>query len=157
MNSTEEPATSRQLDYLKAHGYEVDHPLSKTEALEMIRRCGGHHCPAPGKAGEARGSIAFELRQACVNASATEREAAERARQEFWMDTCREPTTFRIGSAAIRELYQTRGCLFCPPSHLQTQEVLDALDAALPTWDQDHPELFYETMRLNFPELLRPH
>jgi hypothetical protein len=38
---------------------------------------------------------------------------------------------------------------------LQVQHILDALDAALPNWEREHPDLFYKTLELNFPELLR--
>jgi hypothetical protein len=31
--------------------------------------------------------------------------------------------------------------------------VLTALDAAVPAWETLHPELFYQTLELNFPEL----
>ena len=37
----------------------------------------------------------------------------------------------------------------------QVQEVLDALDSALPVWDREHPELFYQTLELNFPQLVK--
>jgi hypothetical protein len=33
--------------------------------------------------------------------------------------------------------------------------VLDALDGAMPLWDKEHPELFYQTLEINFPELVR--
>jgi hypothetical protein len=35
------------------------------------------------------------------------------------------------------------------------QHILDALDSAAPFWDKEHPELFYQTLQLNFPELVR--
>jgi hypothetical protein len=35
------------------------------------------------------------------------------------------------------------------------QVVLEALDAAMPLWDRDHPELFYQALELNFPQLVR--
>jgi hypothetical protein len=78
-----------------------------------------------------------------------------RRRQEFWIDTCRDPMQMQIRSAQIWELYMKHGCRFTEPTHLQVQEVFDALDSALPLWDRDHPELFYQTVELNFPELHR--
>ena len=56
---------------------------------------------------------------------------------------------------AVLELYQKHGCRFAVPSRQQVQDVLDALDAAMPVWEKEHPELFYQTLELNFPELLR--
>jgi len=40
---------------------------------------------------------------------------------------------------------------------MQVQSILEALDSALPAWDRDSPEMFYRTLELNFPELLRHH
>ena len=61
----------------------------------------------------------------------------------------------RIGSMQVFELYQMQGCRFFPPNHEQVQELLDALDAAMQLWDRDNPELFYQTLELNFPHLVR--
>jgi hypothetical protein len=99
----------------------------------------------------------FDYRRALEAAAMEERQSAEDERMDFWIDTCREPREFHIGSAQVRELNRTHGCALCAPTHLQTQEVLQALDTALPFWDRDHPELFYETLKLNFPELVRTH
>jgi hypothetical protein len=76
-------------------------------------------------------------------------------RQEFWLDTCREVKEMRIGSVPVFELYQMQGCRFFSPNHEQVQELLDALDAAMPLWDRDNPELFYQTLELNFPHLVK--
>ena len=76
-------------------------------------------------------------------------------RQQFWMDTCRDVREMRTASPQALELHQQHGCLFFVPALQQVQFVLDALDSALPGWDRDHPELFYRTLELNFPELLR--
>ncbi len=61
----------------------------------------------------------------------------------------------RIRSAQVAELYRQFGCRFLPPTRQQTEYILAALDAALPGWEAQHPELFYQTLELNFPELLR--
>jgi len=37
----------------------------------------------------------------------------------------------------------------------QAQVILDALDAAMGSWDTDYPQLFYQALELNFPELRR--
>jgi hypothetical protein len=76
-------------------------------------------------------------------------------RQAFWMDTCREITGMQAASQQVIELYRMHGCRFCAPTHEQAQAVILALDSAVPQWEQVHPELFYQTLELNFPELLR--
>ena len=76
-------------------------------------------------------------------------------RVEFWADTCREVTDMRVASKEVIDLYRNYGCRFCAPTHRQVQNVLDALDGAMPTWEKEHRELFYQTLELNFPELVR--
>ncbi len=61
----------------------------------------------------------------------------------------------RIGSTHVVELYRQFGCRFLPPTRQQAEDILAALDAAMPGWEQQHPELFYQTLELNFRELLR--
>ncbi|HWQ90411.1 MAG TPA: hypothetical protein VN673_01980 [Clostridia bacterium] len=155
MNRVDEPATAKQMEYLREHGYEPDHPLTKTEALDLIRVYGGQRDSGPARVQPEAARTAFDYRKAFEEAAGPQREAAQKQRLEFWIDTCREPTQSQLGSAEVRELYRTRGCLFCAPTRMQTQEVLQALDLALSYWDRDHPELFYETLKLNFPELVR--
>jgi hypothetical protein len=82
-------------------------------------------------------------------------DSAVARRQEFWMDSCREMREMKLGSRSAINLYHKHGCLLYPPSSLQVQAILDALDSAAASWDRDHPELFYETLSLNFPELRR--
>lgn len=77
------------------------------------------------------------------------------ARVEFWADTCREVTDMRVASKEVIDQYRKYGCRFCAPTHSQVQNVLEALDAAMPHWEKDHAELFYQTLELNFPELIR--
>ena len=76
-------------------------------------------------------------------------------REEFWADTCREITQMQHASHEVVELYRQHGCRFCTPGRLQIEHVLQALDAAAPGWEKQHPELFYQTLELNFPELVR--
>ena len=80
---------------------------------------------------------------------------ARAERQEFWADTCREMTQMRLGSQNVINLYRLHGCRFCAPTRDQVQHVLNALDSALPSWEEQHSELFYQTLELNFPELVR--
>jgi hypothetical protein len=84
-------------------------------------------------------------------------ETAIAERREFWTDTCREMMQMRVKSKAVHALYQEHGCRFVAPSPDQVQYILNALDSAVCNWDQEHPELFYQTLELNFPELLRHH
>jgi hypothetical protein len=76
-------------------------------------------------------------------------------RREFWLDTCRDVKEMRIASMPVFELYQRLGCRFFCPTTEHVQVVLEALDAAMPLWDRDHPELFYQALELNFPQLVR--
>ena len=76
------------------------------------------------------------------------------SRAEFWQDTCREVKEMHLGSVQVFELYQQYGCRFFAPSRAQVEEVLKALDGAMPVWDRDHLGLFYQTLELNFPDLV---
>ncbi len=78
-------------------------------------------------------------------------------RQEFWLDTCRSTAKMVVNSRQVQELYQKHGCRFVEPTRKQVQYILEALDSVAPHWDRDHPELFYQTLELNFPELVRRH
>jgi hypothetical protein len=88
---------------------------------------------------------------------AVKEDAASRLiqREEFWADTCREITQMQHASHDVVELYRQYGCRFCTPGRQQIGHVLSALDTAVPRWDKDHPELFYQTLELNYPELLK--
>jgi hypothetical protein len=81
--------------------------------------------------------------------------SAPAERQEFWVNTCQEVSQMHVCSQHVLELYQKHGCRFTVPSRQQVQDVLNALDAAMPHWEKEHPELFYQTLELNFPQLLR--
>jgi hypothetical protein len=114
-------------------------------------------------------SPAYQLRQAVERARQAlatavngQREAlryeldqALSRRQQFWIDTCREVQEMRAVSRQVLDLNMHYGCRFCPPNSWQVQHILDALDAASDTWDRDHPQVFYQTMELNFRELRR--
>jgi hypothetical protein len=76
-------------------------------------------------------------------------------REEFWADTCRETTQMQHATPEVLELYRKYGCRFCTPGRLQIQYVLNALDSAVAGWEKEHPELFFQTMELNYPELVR--
>lgn len=76
-------------------------------------------------------------------------------RQEFWIETCREATQRHACTPRVLEFYQKHGCRFTAPNAQQVQDILEALDAALPAWEEQHPELFFQALELNFPELLR--
>lgn len=85
----------------------------------------------------------------------TEIDSSLQQRQQFWIDTCRAVTQMRAASEQVLDLHRQFGCLFHAPAPQQVQSILDALDAACPDWDRDHPGLFYRTLELNFPELVR--
>jgi len=75
-------------------------------------------------------------------------------RQEFWLDTCRGFAHVKFACGQIQELYRKHGCRFAEPTPDQVRGILDALDRAAPKWESEHPELFYQTLELSFPELL---
>jgi hypothetical protein len=91
-----------------------------------------------------------------IQSQSTGRAALEgTARVEFWVDTCRDVTTMKVASKEVIDLYREHGCRFCAPTLTQVQNVLEALDSAMPRWDKEHRELFYQTLELNYPELVR--
>ncbi len=174
MNWTEGPATWKQLRFLSEHGYTPEHPLTKNEAADLIRDYGGQPetltiSTAVGIPGESTAGAPHDFHTAVEVARRTlggagidpggvckrALDSAIARRQEFWMDTCRNVQEMRVGSRQAIDLCHKHGCLLYPPGPPQVQAVLDALDPAMPSWDRDRPELFYETLTLNFPELLR--
>ena len=58
-------------------------------------------------------------------------------------------------SEEVHVLYIEHGCRFVPATPQQIQEILNALDGAMALWDMEHPEIFFRTLELNFPELRR--
>ena len=173
MNWTDGPATWKQLRYLSHHGYKPDH-VTKTEASQLIRKFGGDpEAIATVAETEVRTvrqpDSAYDLRLKVENARRSiaesgkwesEKRQGEFAlaiakRQEFWLDTCGALGKGVSGSQQAQELYQKNGCRFVGPTRKQVQHILEALDSAMSRWDQEHPELFYQTLELNFPELLR--
>ena len=170
MNWADEPATWKQLKFLRGVGYKPERPLTKTEAAALIRDFGGPAEPAPiSQASDSTKQQARHLRAAVEDARRKVAEAekggiekfqhelaaAITQRQKFWVDTCSDAGTMLIGSMQAQDLYQKHGCRFAAPMHQDVQYILDALDSAAPNWDTDHPELFYQTLEINFPQLLR--
>jgi len=173
MDWTDQPATWKQLRFLKRVGYKLERPLTKTEASELIAKFGGppeqttavlEHSPS-----ETQKHEAYQLRIAVESAkhrAATcdpfskanvqlDLDLALSKRQRFWVDTCRNPTQMQAASGQVVDFYRKFGCRFEAPTHNAVQGILDALDSAMPTWERDHPALFYQTLELNFPHLLR--
>jgi hypothetical protein len=173
MNWADEPATETQLNHLGQLGHRPGYLLTKAEASRLIAWFERHHArPASPDAGTAREKAEPEAYLLRIGVESVKRAAAlpgsdqaqpallelEQAiarRQGFWMDTCREVTQMRLASAQVLELYQQHGCRFSAPKPAEAQQILDALDSAMPCWDMDHPALFYQTLELNFPELVR--
>jgi hypothetical protein len=75
-------------------------------------------------------------------------------RQEFWLDTCRGVAHLHVACVQVQELYRIHGCRFTAPTLEQVRGILEALDRAMPQWESNHPELFYQTLELSFPELV---
>jgi hypothetical protein len=173
MDWSDEPATWRQLKSLRELGYAVERRLTKVEAAEIIRSLGGKSEPAPSAIATAvqdrpkvgplhlRHKVEQARREmATAGWSKTEKMAHQLAtviaeRQQFWMDSCQGMTRSELACLEIPELYQKYGCRFELPSRADVQYILDALDQAMSTWDKDHPELFFQTLELNFPTLVR--
>jgi hypothetical protein len=168
MSWTDEPATERQLSFLKQFGYEPGHDLTKSQASELLQQL--LHRPASADdsslSRETAGNHAYQLRREVEAAKAFALssnspqakyalESASLQREEFWMDTCRDPAHMKAASVPAMTLYRLQGCRFEAPTREHVQEILGALDKALPTWDKEHPELFYQTLELNFRELVR--
>jgi hypothetical protein len=167
MNWDTEPATEKQLNYLKMFGYVPDRPLTKTEAHDLLSKFeeDPERCQIRTETRlresaiyekERRENLAYFLRTDCEFAAKAyeELKLCKKSRLNFWKDT------FDLGerlSEAFQayDFHNKYGCQFKKPSNEQIKGVLDALDSRLPTWDKDSPILFYQTLELNFPELLR--
>jgi hypothetical protein len=174
MNREDVPATENQLSLLRRFGYAPDHPLRNGEAARLILDFERHQEDrrTPSGKGDTRKITTDEassLRAAVEHAQRTLAAAgkdgadeSQRAfalavakRQEWWIDTCRDPGKMQARSAQRIDLYMKHGCLFDTPTREQVREVLEALDSAMPSWEKEHPELFYQTVEMNFRELLR--
>jgi hypothetical protein len=173
MTWKDEPATENQLGHLRRLGYEPDRPLTKGEAAQLISDFEGLSRGPVASQGsddlETAGLSAYRLRVRVENARRVAAqgdgrqlenprhllEVAVAERQEFWADTCSEADKMHLVCMQVLALHKQHGCRFAVPTGEQVQAILDSLDFALPEWDRDHPELFYQTLELNFPELLR--
>ena len=173
MNWSGEPATWKQLRYLKRAGYKPDHPLTKTEAAELIAKYGGpverlasvmDH-PSLDRSRHEAYELRLSVEKARQRANSGEEYDSANAqldlalavskRQRFWIDTCCDPRQMQAASGQVVDFYRKFGCRFDPPTNKAVQEMLDALDSAMPAWEREHPALFYQTLELNFPHLLR--
>ena len=173
MDWPDEPATWKQIKFLKEHGCTPERRLTKTEATELIQKLGGSPTlvtvPSERAASPLAPPAAYQLRVKADKArrileeagrSRTERlendlVLAIGERQYFWIATCRVSGRQTTTCLEVDELYQRHGCRFEPPGGKEVQFILDALDSAMPFWDRDHPEIFYQTLELNFPGLVR--
>lgn len=172
MNWKDEPATESQLSHLRQLGCLPERPLTKGEAAHLISDSEANPAQPANSAQESfftadrREAHRFRVIVEAAKRAATEGsgeiekgrqelEIALAQRQQFWIDTCHDPTQMRARSDQVLDLHIKHGCRFVAPTGEQAQEILDALDFALPHWDRDQPELFYQTLELNFPELRR--
>jgi len=184
MDWPDEPASEQQVVRLKNLGCVPTAHLTMTEAARLIRqyqkllrqtgnslKSPATDAPASHQAGinvsESARNIAHRLHETAANAKhamAVAPEAANvradlvsstAARVEFWLDTCREIREMQIASVQVYELHHDYGHRLFAPTREQVQEILDALDVAIPSWDKENPELFYKTLELNFPNLVR--
>lgn len=159
----DETATETQVSHLRKLGWNPDRVLTKREAISLINQYEEHPSrprEKPRYAGpesaQKREAVERARREAESSTGATEELAqAILQRQEFWLDTCREITQRRTASQQVLSLYQQFGCRFFTPTHETVQGIFDALDTAMPVWDSVHPDIFYQTLELNFPDLVR--
>ena len=174
MNWKDEPATENQLDHLRRFGYEPDSPLTKGEAAQLINDC---EALPKEQRGPSAQSDNLELATHSAYRLRLEMETAKRGpaqisgpqiqnprhtlelaiaeRQEFWADTCSDADRVHLVSPQALALHRRHGFRFAVPALEQVQAILDALDPVMPYWDREHPELFYQTLELNFPDLIR--
>lgn len=159
MDRSEQPATDIQLKRLQQLGHQATQLLTREAAAHLIRELEGHHSvPRAFELRKELESVKLALAGALPEEEEELRVRLEQLRvlrREYWTDSCREPAQMRDASNQVLGLYMKYGCRFTIPSFEQVQEVLDALDSVMPTWDAEHPELFYDTLELNFPELIR--
>jgi len=173
MDWSDEPASANQIQLLRHFGYEPDVSLKRGDAarllLEAERDRSRRRDSLKGDTRKITADEASELhaamdqaRGACESGggaspqeSGTDLTAAIAKREEWWMDTCRDPGKMKGVSAQKIELYKLQGCRFEEPSRGQVREVLQALDSAAPNWERENPELFFQTMELNYRELVR--
>lgn len=173
MNWTDQPATECQISHLRQLGYVPDHPLTKGEAAHLISDFEENPEAASTSANSSvRATTKDEAHALWTSVETAKRavaegkgEQAETAKRElgvavakrqlFWLNTCCDPSQMHSPSLQVFDLYRTYGCRFVAPTPEQVQEILDALDAAMPFWGRDHPQLFYQALELNFPELRR--
>lgn len=158
MNWTPEPATERQLTYLRRLGYTSPHTPTRDEATQLIRDLQEQQVTRLHQ--HAQNLVEHDpqqLRHKVESARASHADMAQvmAERQQFWADTCREVGQMHSTSKRVLDLYKKHGCRFQVPSLAQVQNILDALDGAAPGWDQDYPDLFFQTLELNYPQLLR--
>jgi hypothetical protein len=173
MDWTGEPATEGQLSSLRRLGYQPLRPLTKGRAAHLIRNFDENPQREPASAENGVREIAKrqahllqhaveEARRAVRDSTKDETEefrrilaAATERRRDFWIDTCRDPPQMQDCSAQALDLFMRYGCRFVVPSGEQVQEILNCLDLLMPLWDCQQPEMFYQTLELNFPELDR--
>src|ERR1043165_320340 len=146
MNWTDQPATWKQLRYLKRVGYKPDHPLTKTEAADLITKFGGPATQQSTSVIESPGAErskheAYELRLSVEKAKQRIENGDEYSsanaqldlalavskRQRFWIDTCCDPRQMQAASGQVVDLYRKFGCRFDMPTNKAVQEILDAL------------------------------
>jgi hypothetical protein len=138
------PAVSKSLIPSSSGSIQVQPDLSES-ARNVAHRL--HETAATAKRAMTAAPQAPNVRADLISANTT--------RLEFWLDTCRDMREMQIASVQVYEFHHDYGHRLFAPTREQVQEILDALDTAMPTWDKEHPELFYKTLELNFPNLVR--
>jgi hypothetical protein len=180
MSWKDDPATEKQLAYLRQFGYEPNGPITKGEASQLIDqfsedpardaiRTSNQIRESDRLDHEAEKKFAYVLHR-LVNELTESLTTAERdekgdikwelndtrqRRLQFWKDTMRSPEKVEDFHVQANDLFESRGHHFKMPSKAQLEAMLEALDASSPTWDLEMPEYFFTTLEHNFPELKR--
>src|SRR5690348_15178964 len=128
MDWTEEPATDRQVSYLRRLGYQFEHPLKKSQAAQLIR---DYLEASQRRAITSVQTDTLEYHpepEPPAHAESPVATLTGEDRQDFWIDTCREIRQMHLASPQAVDLYRQHGCRFEAPTRCQVQEILGALD-----------------------------
>jgi hypothetical protein len=179
MSWREEPASEKQLEYLKTLGYEPEEYLTKGQASDLIeelkndpeaqqKRAALNQQRCEQEFQDSQRNMAYHLHKA-YEAATRELAAAgkdeirdakaylqdtQQERLTFWRRAFEPPDGDNTDPQPIK-LYLEHGYRFKPPSSSLLQTLLDALDADSATWDLDMPEYLFQTVEYNCPDLLR--
>jgi hypothetical protein len=149
----DEPATEKQVDFLRRFGWRPDGPLTKGQASDLIEQFQGDEGRREilwqNDAKEEAYRLHSEVEAARSDPDLDLQDAIQ-VRLDWWL------SVFNVGECGSQlglDLWESYAKHFDPPTPEQAQAILSGLDEASPNWDKEHPRLFFETLELNHPEL----